>query len=129
MKRELETIGERAVSVNVRRVSSAFWSRLRVLFTAGISLGFVLFVAVQSANLMNRGTHLAISSWHEAVKQEKPRDLVIPVMPSVRKVQVYRPTVTVRANDYEVSRERRLLMGDLWSRFNQTLSTVRSFTR
>ncbi len=147
MKRELD-IRRRdcAISVNSQKtVSGSFLARLGRLFGAGVSLGFVLFVAITSCALMNRGSNFAWASWQEMWKEETPkqsREIALPVLPSTRKAQPYRPQVvvaqqpsvmaaaTVRpVEDYRIAQERRLLLSDLWSRLNQTLSTARSFSR
>jgi len=132
MRRELEIIGEREISVNVRHVSRNFWVRFRTLTGAGVSLGFVLFVALTTVTLMDRGSNFARASWRGMWNEEKPvRNLLIPVMPSTRNAQPYRPRVSGErpADDYQASRERRMLMNDLWGRFNQTLSAARNFAR
>ncbi|HOW87068.1 MAG TPA: hypothetical protein PKV84_00240 [Candidatus Omnitrophota bacterium] len=142
MKRELDKRQVREISVNVRR-NGSFLARLGRLFGAGVSLGFVLFVAMTSAALMNRGSNFAWASWQEMWKDETPkqsREITIPVLPSTRKAQPFYPKVTIRqpsfvaavsrpAEDYRIAQERRLLLSDLWSRLNQTISTARSFTR
>ena len=132
MKRELETLRERGLSRNVRHVQGSFLARLSTLFGAGVSLGFVLFVALASCSLMNRGSQVAWASWRELWEVESPRrNLVIPQFPSTLKAQPYRPAVVVQraAEDYRLSREQRLFWTDLWGRFNQTLSQARNFTR
>ncbi|OGW81665.1 MAG: hypothetical protein A3G33_08400 [Omnitrophica bacterium RIFCSPLOWO2_12_FULL_44_17] len=131
MKQELEIRGERGISVNVINVSRNFWTRFRALFGTGVSLGFVLFVALTTLTLMYRGSNLAWASWQKLWEEETPKNLIIPQMPSARKAQPFRPQVTFQkpAEDYQASRERRLLLNDLWGRFNQTISTARSFAR
>ncbi len=140
MKRELD-IRERGISVNVKSASRSFLARLRALFGAGVSLGFVLFVAITSAATMNRGSNFAWASWQQMWDEETPkqtREILLPEMPSTRKAQPFRPQVTVQqpimttqkpVDDYRNAQERRLLLSDLWSRFNQTLNTARSFSR
>ncbi len=141
MKRELD-IRERGISVNVKSASRSFLARLGRLFGAGVSLGFVLFVAITSAALMNRSSNFAWASWQEIWKDETPkqtREISLPVLPSTRKAQPFRPQVVVQqqpnvttqkpVDDYRNAQERRLLLSDLWSRFNQTLNTARSFSR
>ena len=141
MKRELD-IRERGISVNVKSASRSFLARLGRLFGAGVSLGFVLFVAITSSALMNRGSNFAWASWQEIWKDETPtqtREISLPVLPSTRKAQPFRPQVVVQqqplatmqkpVDDYRNAQERRLLLSDLWSRFNQTLNTARSFSR
>lgn len=132
IKRELDCVSERGISGNVRCVSGNFLARLRTLFGAGVSFGFVLFVALTSCSLMNKGTQVAWASWREFWEVESPRrDLRIPQFPSTLKAQPYRPAVAVGrpAEDYRLSREQRLLWSDLWGRFNQTLAQARNFTR
>ena len=140
MKRELD-IRERGISVNVKSASRSFLARLRALFGAGVSLGFVLFVAITSAATMNRGSNFAWASWQQMWDEETPkqsREILLPELPSTRKAQPFRPQVTVQkpivtmqkpVDDYRNAQERRLLLSDLWSRFNQTLNTARSFSR
>ncbi len=132
MRRELEIIGERKTSVNMRTISRNVWARFRTLTGAGVSLGFVLFVALTTVTLMDRGSNFARASWRGMWNEEKPvRNLLIPVMPSTRNAQPYRPRVSGErpADDYQASRERRMLMNDLWGRFNQTLSAARNLAR
>jgi len=132
MRRELEIIGERKTSVNMRTISRNVWARFRTLTGAGVSLGFVLFVALTTVTLINRGSHFAGVSWRGMWNEEKPvRNLLIPVMPSTRNAQPYRPRVSGErpADDYQASRERRMLLNDLWGRFNQTLSAARNLAR
>ena len=141
MKRELDIRG-RGISVNVKSASRSFLARLRALFGAGVSLGFVLFVAITSAAVMNRGSNFAWASWQQMWDEEtqkQTREILLPEMPSTRKAQPFRPQVTVMqqqivttqkpVDDYRNAQERRLLLSDLWSRFNQTLNTARSFSR
>lgn len=142
MKRELDTIDEHGISVNVKSASRSFLARLRRLFGLGVSLGFVLFVAITSCALMNRTSNFAWASWHEMWDEETPqqtRQIMIPQMPSTRKAEPFRPQVIMQqqphvttqkpVDDYRSAQERRLLLSDLWSRFNQTLNTARSFSR
>ncbi|MDP2629298.1 MAG: hypothetical protein Q8P45_01140 [Candidatus Harrisonbacteria bacterium] len=142
MKQELDNRSERGISVNLRSVYGSFLARLRALFGAGVSLGFVLFVAITSAAVMNRGSNFAWASWQQMWDEEMPkqtREIMIPEMPSTRKAQPFRPQVMVQqrsfvttqkpVDDYRNAQERRLLLSDLWSRFNQTLNTARSFSR
>ena len=141
MKRELDIRG-RGISVNVKSASRSFLARLRALFGAGISLGFVLFVAITSAALMNRSSNFAWASLQQIWEVETPkqsREISLPELPSTRKAQPFRPQVIVQqhlpiatqkpVDDYRNAQERRLLLSDLWSRFNQTLNTARSFSR
>ena len=142
MKRELDIRDERGIAVNVRNVFRSFFARLGRLFGAGVSIGFVLFVAMTSVALMNRGSNFAWASlrgmWSEETPKES-REIMLPILPSTRKAQPYRPQVVMMQYprvmiqkpvvDYRMEQERRLLLSDLWSRFNQTLSTARSFSR
>jgi hypothetical protein len=131
MTSEFEIRKESEMSGNRRSTSKSVLQRAGTLFHLGFSLGFVLFVALTTLSLMDRGTHLAWASWQILVKEDEPKDLLVPVLPSVRKAQPYRPVLLIQKPrvDYEASRERRLLLNDVWSRFNQTLSTARSFAR
>lgn len=140
MKRELDKRNEREIALKVRKDSCI--ARLGRLFGAGVSLGFVLFVAMTSCTLMNRGSSFAWASirgmWQEPVKET--HEISLPVLPSTLKAQPYRPQVSIMTQypkvivekpvaDYRMAQERRLLLSDLWSRLNQTLSTARSFAR
>lgn len=142
MKQELDIRGKRGISVNLRSVYGSFLARLRALFGTGVSLGFVLFVAITSAALMNRSSNFAWASWQQLWNEETPkqtREIMIPEMPSTRKAQPFRPQVMMQqrsfvtlqkpVDDYRNAQEKRLLLSDLWSRFNQTLNTARSFSR
>ena len=134
MRRELEIIGEREISVNVRHVSRNFWARFRILTGTGVSLGFVLFVALTTVTLKNRSSNFVGAAWKRNLERrlnEPSRNFVIPRTPNYSPVRVFRPTVVVRrpTEDYRMVQEKRLLWNDLWGHFNQTLNTARSFSK
>ena len=124
----LEAREERRVPMYVRGASVLFFTKFKVLFSAGIKLGIVLFVAISTVSVLCGSLNFAWAhvkqNWDQQV--DTPRNQETPKIQSSTPVRTFRPRARVDRSkaDHRIAREKRLLLRDIWGRANQTLSTT-----
>jgi hypothetical protein len=124
--KSLEACEERMFTPNVRIVSRSYAARFRALFSTGISLGLVLFVALTTVSVLNRGSDLVGTAWKRNWdrKESVQRDLTIPKVQRPIPLQTFRSTVVMSRkpeSSRDTIRESSYFLDDL-NRFFQSLA-------
>ncbi len=124
--KSLEASQERMFTPNVRIVSRSFTAKFRALFITGISLGIVLFVALTTVSVLNRGSDFVGATWKRNWdrKESVRRDLMIPKVQRPIPLQTFRSTVVITQkpeSPRDTIRESSYFLDDL-NRFSQSLA-------
>ena len=124
----MEIQERRPIAPNVKTVSKGVFQQFVSWFRAGLGLGLMLFVALNTFSVLSHGANWLEGSAKQGQSRD-PRQGFSPVLPKtdpVAPVRVVRSTVAVQQSqdDYRMFREKARFVTDLSNNVSRTLSSL-----
>ncbi len=118
----------RPIAPNVKMVSKGVFQQFVAWFRAGLGLGLMLFVALNTFSVLSHGANWLEGSAKQGQSRD-PRQGFSPALPKtdpVAPVRVVRSTVAVQQSqdDYRMFREKARFVTDLSNNVSRTLSSL-----
>ena len=126
--KNMEIQERRPIAPNVKTVSKGVFQQLVSWFRAGLGLGLMLFVALNTFSVLSHGANWLEGSAKQGQSRD-PRQGFSPALPKtdpVAPVRVVRSTVAVQQSqdDYRMFREKARFVTDLSNNVSRTLSSL-----